>query len=152
MKLDNRFEIFEKYKFTSDGTWFVEGTRVFMEYFNASSVCPSGIRQNEEDNINMDWKSGHYRLDEESCGIEEFYINGVSADDISLEELEEIEKEYNEAVSKLTKEELSDILDKLLMNEAIDLLNKKQDELESLKFITKNQERLEYLDKHGDID
>lgn len=38
------------------------------------------------------------------------------------------------------------------MNEAIDLLNKKQDELESLKFITKNQERFNYLDKHGDID
>lgn len=150
--MDNRFDIFEKYKFVSDGTWFVKGTRVFLDYMNPSSVTPYGIHQNEEDNDSLGWKKGEFRFDEESCSIDEFYLNGVYCEDMSLEELQEIENEYNEAISKLTRSEISYIFDKLIMNEAIDLLNKKQKELECLKFITQNQERIDFLDKHGDID
>lgn len=150
--MDNRFDIFEKYKFISDGTWFVKGTRFFLDYMNPSSICPYGIHQNEEDNNSLGWKKGEFRFDGESCSIDEFYLNGVYCEDMSLEELQEIEKEYNEAISKLTKTEISYIFEKLIMNEAIDLLNKKQKEVESLKTLTLNEERFTFLDQHGDID
>lgn len=124
---DSRYDIFEKYKFTSDGTWFVEGTNVFLDYFNASTLVPYGIRQNENDFEGC--VVGDYRFDEESCGVEEFYINDKHSEEYSDEEIEEIEKEYNEAISKFTKEELNIYAENFLAAELCKLKFKKIDEI-----------------------
>ena len=124
---DSRYDIFEKYKFTSDGTWFVEGTNVFLDYFNASTLVPYGIRQNENDFEGC--VVGDYRFDEESCGVEEFYINGKPSEEYSDEEMDEIEKEYNEAISKFTKEELNEYAENFLAVQLGNLKFKKIDEI-----------------------
>ena len=104
-------DIFDKYVFTSDGTWFVKGSRVFMDYFHPGFVCPYGIRLCEE-NEPGGYKNGEYRFDEEMCVIDEFYVNGISCSDMDLEELEKIGEEYNSEIKKYTKEEAQKILDK----------------------------------------
>jgi protein associated with RNAse G/E len=108
--------IFDKYVFTSDGTWFVKGTRVFMDFFNDSTVCPYGIRQSDGFG-ECDRVEGEYYLDEEACGIDEFFINGKSYEDMTSEELEVIEKEYEEERKKYSKEELKKIADEMMLEE-----------------------------------
>jgi len=46
-----------------------------------------------------------------------------------LEELDEIEKEYNEAISKFTKEELNEYAEKFLSVQLVNLKFKKVDEI-----------------------
>lgn len=124
---DSRYDIFKKYKFTSDGTWFVEGTDVFLDFFHSDVLVPYGIRQNEND-----FKGcvvGDYRFDEETCGTDEFYINGKPSEEYTLEELDEIEKEYKEAISKFTKEELNEYAEKFLAVQLVNLKFKKVDEI-----------------------
>lgn len=107
--------IFDKYIFTSDGTWFVKDTRVFMDFFATSTVCPEGIRQAE--GKEGDHVDGEYYLDGEACGIEEFYINGKSTEDMTDEELDAIEVEYQEEIKKYSKEELRMIYKDMMLEE-----------------------------------
>ena len=132
---DARYEIFEKYRLTSDGTWFVEGSDVFLDYFYASTLEPQNIRKNEDD---YEGTVGEFRFDEESCGVEEFFINGKHSEDYSLEELQEIEKEYNEAISKFTKQELDEYAAWFVKNEANKLISKMQNDIQKLNKLLEN--------------
>lgn len=134
---DARYDIFEKYRFTSDGTWFVEGSDVFLDYFHPTSLVPFGIRKNE---YAYEGIVGDYRFDEESCSTTEFYINGRHEDEneFDLEELEEIEKEYNEAISKFTKQELDEYAVWFVKNEANKLISKMQNDIQKLNKLLEN--------------
>lgn len=126
--------IFDKYVFTSDGTWFVKGSRVFMDCFHAGFVCPYGIRLCEEDEPGG-YKKGEYRFDEEMCVIDEFYVNGISCSDMDLEELEKIGEEYNSEIKKYTKEELNEISQTMLKNDVRRMLLEKTKDVRLLNVL-----------------